>query len=391
MPAFSFDHLNPTEFENFCYDLLSELGFVNLNWRKGTGHAHSPADGGRDIECELHRVDIGGDRVIEKWFVECKHYKEGVPPDKLSGARAWAEAARPDTLLIITSNFLSNSAKESIETYKRENRPYFKIKVWEHPRLEYLVQTKSKLLRKYNLSGDFPYLSILHPVHIRCIKDMPLNSLEYFFTCMEQLDPQKRDDIFGDLYDFILQPRYREPVTGHETMASLQIDEVNYELFREKSYEIVENGFRQTALVYFFVSFVLQRSFAIADASTIDSSIDAHKFMIAYHEKQMEEGKGDQEHHLKVLTRSQDLIRRLPDQIEKNHQNYTYFCEQFLQKLFREHDQYFQEFKPEGEENKEFYDFARKWYRTKAEKERAQEQEQPLPPRKRSRKKKNEE
>jgi hypothetical protein len=33
----SFDELNETEFEEFCYDLLIELGFVNVDWRKGRG------------------------------------------------------------------------------------------------------------------------------------------------------------------------------------------------------------------------------------------------------------------------------------------------------------------------------------------------------------------
>jgi hypothetical protein len=30
--------MNETEFEEFCFDLLRELGFVNLDWRKGQCH-----------------------------------------------------------------------------------------------------------------------------------------------------------------------------------------------------------------------------------------------------------------------------------------------------------------------------------------------------------------
>ncbi len=58
MQPFSLDHFTETEFERFCYDLLSELKFINLNWRKGTGFASSPADHGRDIECQLPHEDI---------------------------------------------------------------------------------------------------------------------------------------------------------------------------------------------------------------------------------------------------------------------------------------------------------------------------------------------
>src|SRR5262245_60924486 len=51
--TFALNHLEPTEFENFCFDVLRSLDFVNLSWRKGTGLAASPADQGRDIEGEL--------------------------------------------------------------------------------------------------------------------------------------------------------------------------------------------------------------------------------------------------------------------------------------------------------------------------------------------------
>jgi hypothetical protein len=49
MRPLSFEALDATEFEQFCFDLLQELGFVNVDWRKGTGLRSSPADRGRDI------------------------------------------------------------------------------------------------------------------------------------------------------------------------------------------------------------------------------------------------------------------------------------------------------------------------------------------------------
>src|SRR5437879_13474323 len=98
MEHFSLDHLHETEFEQFCYDLLQDLGFLNLNWRKGTGLAASPADSGRDLEGTLHRPRVDGETATEKWFVECKHYQKGVPVDALTGALAWADAECPHVL-----------------------------------------------------------------------------------------------------------------------------------------------------------------------------------------------------------------------------------------------------------------------------------------------------
>ena len=80
MDEFRFDHLSPTEFEEFCYDLLVALGASKISWRKGTGLSSSPADGGRDIECEFLIPEVGGGHRVERWLVECKHQKTGVPP-----------------------------------------------------------------------------------------------------------------------------------------------------------------------------------------------------------------------------------------------------------------------------------------------------------------------
>ncbi len=154
MPEFSLNHLTDTEFEQFCYDLLFELKFINLNWRKGTGYSSSPSDRGRDIECQHMHEDIDGSVYLETWFIECKHYQQGVPPDKIQGALAWATAERPDKLLIIASNFLSNPNKDHLESFIRNNRPSFRIKYWEKPDIERLSQDKPKLLKKYKLIDD---------------------------------------------------------------------------------------------------------------------------------------------------------------------------------------------------------------------------------------------
>jgi len=43
------DAIDDTDFEELCFELLQELGFVNVDWRKGTVLPSSPADRGRDI------------------------------------------------------------------------------------------------------------------------------------------------------------------------------------------------------------------------------------------------------------------------------------------------------------------------------------------------------
>ena len=124
-----------------------------MDWRKGTGLASSPADKGRDIVCDLPRSDPDGSRHFEKYFVDCKHFKKGVPPTELRNLLAWAEAERPDVVVFAVSNFLSNPAKDYIETYRKNNHPPFKIKYWEKPQLLRMMARKITLQRKYNLTS----------------------------------------------------------------------------------------------------------------------------------------------------------------------------------------------------------------------------------------------
>jgi hypothetical protein len=149
MERLDLDGLDETTFEEFCFGLLNELGFTNVDWRKGTGLSASPADSGRDIEAELDRSDIDGSHHTEKWFIDAKHYKKGVPPAALQNLLAWANAERPSVALVIASNFLSNGAKDYLRDYEQNNRPPFRIKVWERPTLERLADGRDAFLARY--------------------------------------------------------------------------------------------------------------------------------------------------------------------------------------------------------------------------------------------------
>lgn len=152
MRPLSFETLDATEFEQFCFDLLQELGFVNVDWRKGTGLGSSPADRGRDIVAQWERVEVDKSRHFETWFVDCKHYRRGVPAEKLQGLLAWAEAERPGVALVIASGALSNTAKDYIKDYETNRKPPFRIKYWERPTLERLASGRDRLVNSYLLA-----------------------------------------------------------------------------------------------------------------------------------------------------------------------------------------------------------------------------------------------
>lgn len=145
------DDMDPTEFEEFCFDLLREHGFVNIDWRKGTGFSASPSDSGRDIVAQLLREELDGRQYHETWFVDCKHYKRGVPPKEVSGMLAWANAERADVALVIASGYLSNPCKDFLKQYETTNRPPFRIRYWERPNLERLTEGRDEFINRYQL------------------------------------------------------------------------------------------------------------------------------------------------------------------------------------------------------------------------------------------------
>lgn len=137
--AVRFDGLSSTDFEEFCFDLMSEIGFANVDWRKGTAKDASPADRGRDIVAQIPRQDIDQHQYMETWFVDCKHYGRGVPPSALQNTITWAQSERPTTVLFIASGAFTNGAKDWIAQFVANNHPPFRIRTWEMPQLRRLL------------------------------------------------------------------------------------------------------------------------------------------------------------------------------------------------------------------------------------------------------------
>jgi restriction endonuclease len=132
---------------------------VNLDWRKGTGLATSPPTKVATSSVNASGEEPDGSQHLERWFVDCKQYKRGVPPTELQNLLAWSEADRPDIAVFMVSNFLSNPAKEYLEAYRKSRKPPFKIRSWEKPELLRMLRRKIALQRKYDLT-DIPIRSV---------------------------------------------------------------------------------------------------------------------------------------------------------------------------------------------------------------------------------------
>jgi hypothetical protein len=334
--SFTLNTLNETDFEDFCFDLLQSLDFVNLSWRKGTGLSSSPSDQGRDIQGELLRKDFARKQHHEKWFIECKHYIKGVPPDKILGAISWANAERPDVLLIIASNFLSNSTKNYLDDYKKNNKPPFQIKIWELKELENLTAGKKDLRIKYGLPTDVAFIPILNRYHVIYSMKPQLNTIDYLLELMDSLDENKRDEAFSMTYFDIVRPRFREPITGEEKLIDLKIDEDNYEAFREKCLSMKSD--LSLIFVHKLVSSTLAWLFNSADKTSLADMQKIQKSLIESLKAEIEKEEDDiqRQRLIKMIDMPKNILEELPHRVEKSYQLYTYICNELVRKLLAE-------------------------------------------------------
>jgi hypothetical protein len=93
--SISFANLDETDFEEFCYDLLFQLGFVNVDWRKGTPKKASPSDRGRDIVAQLEHVDVEVTGTLRPGSSTASTTSEVYPPRR---CRALRPGQRPNGL-----------------------------------------------------------------------------------------------------------------------------------------------------------------------------------------------------------------------------------------------------------------------------------------------------
>lgn len=349
--------IDDTQFEEFCYDLLGGMGFKNRNWRKGTPLSNSPADRGRDIQCQLPVQDVDGSTRIESWFVECKHHSRGVSPEKLQSALSWAVAERPDKLLIVCSGFLSNPAKDYLDRYKSENHPPFVIKVWERPTLVDLCANKLDLVRRYGLRSEVSCVSILKVSHLQFLKTIPFNSLAFFFSIIDPLDPHLRDTAFSWVY-YLVFPRKTETTKTHgDIVLTDYVDTFGYPEFKRYCIALAARV-SEPFVVNSIVQWTLQGLLGISDTTTTEERIqqarnrkeltenleelppDRRERYLAMFDESLRSTGGlfsSREEAIQSFIRVEvEFIRDVRERTKKNYELYEWFCDSVVARLLEE-------------------------------------------------------
>jgi hypothetical protein len=333
----TFDHLSNTEFEELIYDLLVALGFKNVNWRRGTGQGGFVADQGRDIVAQEMRTSIDGEEHLETWFVQCKHYVKGVPPEKLHDALAWSNAERPHVLQFAVSNFLSNPAKNHLEIYERNNKPPYRIKLWERKNLERLISARPQLIRRYKLE-PFDACRSADSNHLMYVLSPPSNSLVYFFEQVEKMNPSMRDEIFLNSYHSVINPRYREPSHKCEKIKELRLDDVDYQAFKARCFELQAIRIQESFLVQSIVTEALSCASRFSDEPGMAAATVVLRDTLSTFEAELAAASDPEEIEINqsIVDMLKRLVRNAPDRQRSWKEYYRYMCEAFVPALLIE-------------------------------------------------------
>jgi hypothetical protein len=335
----TFEHLTDGDFEELTYDLLASLGFTNLDWRRGSGKGGATADQGRDVVGKKLERDIDGTERHETWFVQCKHYQNGVPPEKLQGAITWATSERPHVLLFVVSNFLSNPAKLWLDEFDRNVRPPFRIKVWERKTLESLLLSQATLVSKYRLTAGSD--SSIHPAHLLYVTQPAINTVEYFFEKLERtFDTAARDLVLGFTKHSVINPTFREPESGHETLAELMVESTDYRAFKTKCVALIRPPIRlgQEFVVQAIVNNILAWSWRFADLGETQAAIKRNQDAVEYCTTQLQ-SEIDQQRRSALEGMKQMCLRiigKSDQQRQMAEVRYRTFCEDLIPQLYLE-------------------------------------------------------
>lgn len=283
------------------------------------------------MECEFEFA-VAGDSVVERRFVECKHHMRGVPPQELEAALSAATAERPDALLFMVSGFLSNPAKERLRAYQANNRPPFRILVWEHPDLLTRVGRYGTLLRKYGLSDPEPHLALLHPAHVRYLREVPDYTLDELFAVLEALRPDERTEHLDWVRHSVIRPRMRAPRHKEEVLADLIVDPTDYQAFKAACRRI---DIDEMLLVGAVVDTSLRALLRASDTSSIGVMRQRQQDFIDFMRRRLPVDRAEQDALQRLIAKHETMLAEIESRVYRNRGRYDAFCERVLLPLLK--------------------------------------------------------
>ncbi len=172
VPIVDLDRLGPREFENLCFELLTQMGFKRVEWGEGIKEI--------DLVATLPRKDPDGFEYHELWLIsmglhaplemllemamaEPDHFvRRLLRRDIMERSKAYLRPDTPVTLLVIPfrdappPEMLQRGLRRLEERYAERRSPYtLRVRLWDRQQLASLIQQHPQIAYKY-FSEDAP-------------------------------------------------------------------------------------------------------------------------------------------------------------------------------------------------------------------------------------------
>lgn len=194
---------------------------------------------------------------------------------------------------------------------------------------------RPRLLEKFGLAPEFPYISILHPAHKQFLRRPPINTVEYLLEIADQLDHEVRDAWLGDSYLHIINPGYVEPTSGEQVMGELLRTPVTYHEFK-KALRRNRNYVSEVFLVHGVISKVLSGLLNRGDVTGLQEFEDFHRSAIEFFEGKLKSEPEQSKSLESCIRMSKHKLETIEADLKRGYEVYAEFCERFLVPLFDE-------------------------------------------------------
>lgn len=111
------DFMTGIEFENYCSELLSKNGFLNVELTKASGD---------------HGIDILAEKDDISYAIQCKCYSSNIGNSAIQQAHTGKSLYHKDVAVVITNQFFTNQAKEEAKSLG--------VKLWDRDKLQELME-----------------------------------------------------------------------------------------------------------------------------------------------------------------------------------------------------------------------------------------------------------
>lgn len=181
------------------------------------------------------------------------------------------------------------------------------------------------------LESKYPFLTGMHPAHLKYTRHLPLNTVGYFLGVLDKLDPEKRHEIMYLSFMNILGPLAEGQ--GREVYDLLEDRVAAYEHFKTHCLSlsnVVGDGVLVAGMVHISLSYI----FDLGDTTSVDEAKDR---LIRLVEAAMRNPKLQAiPTHDATIGELVEHIEYQPEKAEEYHRLYVYFYEHVVEVLLHE-------------------------------------------------------